>query len=155
MKAIDGDSHFIEPLDLYERDRALRVKADQSGKFTMVVDRKPMRLGSVEQLLGTVLGYGEKGMGHTRRDFDAYKFKSAKWQDIDARVKFLDAEGFDAQVIYPSMGILWQGDVNDRRWPMRSVALTLPQEDEDGNPDGRHETRGQRATARVHRYHLS
>ena len=120
MKAIDGDSHFIEPLDLFERyidplfrERALRVEADQTGSFTMVVDRKPMRVGNVEQLLGAVVGYGEKEMGHTLRDFDAYKFKSAQWQDMDARVRFLDAEGFDAQVIYPSMGILWQGDVKD------------------------------------------
>ena len=120
MKAIDGDSHFIEPLDLFERyidplfrDRALRVEADQAGTLRMVVDRKPMRLGNVEQLLGAVVGYGEKEKGHTLRDFDAYKFKSAQWQDMDARVRFLHTEGFDAQVIYPSMGILWQGDVND------------------------------------------
>ena len=82
MKAIDGDSHFIEPLDLFERyidplfrDRALRVEADQTGTLTMVVDRKPMRVGNAEQLLGAVVGYGEKEFGHTLRDFDAYKFK--------------------------------------------------------------------------------
>jgi len=120
MKAIDGNSHFIGPLDLFERyidplfrDRALRVETDQTGVFTMIVDRKPMRLGNVEQLLGAVVGHGEKKMGHTLRDFDAYKFRSAQWQDMDVRVKFLDAEGFDAQVVYPSMGILWQGDVGN------------------------------------------
>jgi len=64
----------------------------------MIVDRKPMRLGNVEQLLGAVVGYGEKEMRHTLRDFDAYKFRSAQWLDMDARVNFLDAEGFDAQV---------------------------------------------------------
>lgn len=119
MKSIDGDSHFIEPLDLFERyieprfrDRAMRVE-ERDGALTMTVDHRPIRLGDVAQLLGAVVGYGEKEQGHTLRDFDAYKFNSAQWQDMDARVKFLDAEGFEAQVIYPTMGILWQGDLED------------------------------------------
>jgi len=73
-----------------------------------------MCLGNVEQLLGAVVGSGEKEMGHTLSDLDAYEFKSAEWQDVDACVKFLDAaQGLDAQIIYPTMGILWQGEVND------------------------------------------
>jgi uncharacterized protein len=128
MRAIDGDSHFIEPLDLFERyidpkfrDRALRVSRDSStGAHEMLVDGQPLRLGDVDQLLGAVVGYGEKEKGKTLRDFDAYQFESARWQDMDARIKFLDAEGFEAQVIYPTMGILWQGTVND---PMLADAL--------------------------------
>ncbi len=39
---------------------------------------------------------------------------------MDRRIKFLDDEGFAAQVIYPTMGILWQGDVQD---PLLADAL--------------------------------
>jgi hypothetical protein len=68
MQAIDGDSHFIEPLNLFERyidrrfrDRAMRVERDAaSGEFSIMVDRKPMRLGNAAQLLGAVVSYGEK-----------------------------------------------------------------------------------------------
>ncbi len=128
MKAIDGDSHFIEPLDLFERyidprfrDRAMRVERDSStGEFTILVDHKPMRLGNAAQLLGAVVSYGEKEKGHALNDFDAYQFSNARWQDMDRRVAFLDDEGFAAQVIYPTMGILWQGDVQD---PLLADAL--------------------------------
>ena len=41
MRVIDGDSHFIEPLDLFERyiapafrDRTVRVGVDSSGRVT-------------------------------------------------------------------------------------------------------------------------
>jgi predicted TIM-barrel fold metal-dependent hydrolase len=121
MKAIDGDSHFIEPLNLFDRyidprfrERAMRVARDSAtGELTMLVDGKPMRLGNVAQLLGAVVSYGEKEQGRSLHDFDAYQFSSAQWQDMGRRVKFLDDEGFAAQVIYPTMGILWQGDVHD------------------------------------------
>lgn len=86
MKSIDGESHFIEPLDLFERyidpqfrDRAMRIE-DRNGTLTMTVDHRPIRSGNVEQLLGAVVGYGEKEQGHTLQDFDAYKFNSAQWR---------------------------------------------------------------------------
>ncbi|HVA82198.1 MAG TPA: amidohydrolase family protein [Candidatus Binataceae bacterium] len=121
MLAIDGDSHFIEPLDLFERyidppfrERALRVQRDPAtGSRVIAVDGKPMRMGNVDQLLGAVVGYGEKEKGRQLDDFDAYLIGSEQWQDMDRRVRFLDEEGFEAQVIFPTMGILWQGDVHD------------------------------------------
>jgi Amidohydrolase len=38
---------------------------------------------------------------------------SVEWQDMDRRVKFLDREGFAAQVIYPTVGLLWEAAVKD------------------------------------------
>src|SRR6201987_1826640 len=32
---------------------------------------------------------------------------------MEARVRFLDEEGFDKQVLYPSLGIVWEGEVDD------------------------------------------
>ena len=50
MLAIDADSHFMEPLDLFERyidpkfrDRAYKVEKDPTtGKRRLVVDNKPL-----------------------------------------------------------------------------------------------------------------
>ena len=52
MLAIDADSHFVEPLDLFERridarfrDHAYKVKNDPAtGRRQLVVDNKPFRL---------------------------------------------------------------------------------------------------------------
>ena len=45
---------------------------------------------------------------------------AAQWQDMDARVRFLDAEEIEFQVIYPSLGIIWEGELED---PMLADAL--------------------------------
>jgi uncharacterized protein len=118
---IDGDSHFIEPIDLYERhidpdlrDRAIKLARDPAtGRRTMVADNKPMKLRDVEEVLGLLAGYGQKESGRTMSNFDRYIAFSTDWQDMDARIRFLDAEGIDKQVIYPSIGIIWEGEVDD------------------------------------------
>jgi hypothetical protein len=59
MRAIDGDSHFIEPLDLFERytdaayrDRTVCVDIDSDGRVTgLNVDRRPMRMADLDELM--------------------------------------------------------------------------------------------------------
>jgi predicted TIM-barrel fold metal-dependent hydrolase len=121
MAIIDGDSHFMEPLDLFERyidpsfrDKAMRVEKDPSTAApTLVVDGRPLRMLNVEELLAAVVGYGQKEEGRDLRDFDRALTYVAEWQDMDRRVRFLDEEGIDKQVIYPTMGLLWEGGVDD------------------------------------------
>ena len=75
MLAIDADSHFVEPLDLFERridarfrDRAYKVQKDPAtGKRQLVVDNKPLRLLDAEELLSAISGYGQKESGHDLR----------------------------------------------------------------------------------------
>lgn len=118
---VDGDSHFIEPLDLFERnvdprfrERAVKLANDPvSGKRAMLVDNRPMKLRDVEEVLGILSGYGQKEEGGTISTFDRYVAYSADWQDMDARTRFLDAEGIATQVVYPSLGIIWEGEVED------------------------------------------
>src|SRR5580693_5825927 len=65
---VDGDSHFMEPLDLFERhidprlrERAVRIAEDSvTHKRAMVVDGRPMRLRDVDEVLGILSGYGQK-----------------------------------------------------------------------------------------------
>jgi uncharacterized protein len=125
---IDGDSHFIEPIDLYERhvdpsmrDRAIKLARDPaSGKRAMLVDQRPMKLRDVEEVLGLLAGYGQKEAGLTMSNFDRYAAFSAEWQDMSGRIRFLDTEGIAKQIIYPSIGIIWEGEVED---PMLADAL--------------------------------
>ena len=105
MLAIDADSHFVEPLDLFAqrieprfRDRAYKVEHDPStGKRRLLVDNRPLRLLDAEELLSAVTGYGQKESGHDLSNFDRDLPQSVEWQNMDRRVKFLDQEGFAAQ----------------------------------------------------------
>ena len=125
---VDGDSHFMEPLDLYERyidlpfkDRAVRMSHDPAtARRALLVDNKPMKLRDVEEVLGLLTAYGQKEAGRTLSNFDRYIAYNDEWQDMDARVRFMDAEGIGVQVIYPSIGILWEGEVED---PLLAEAL--------------------------------
>lgn len=121
MPVIDGDSHFVEPLDLFEtyidpafRSREMRVEQDAgSGRLRILTDGRPLQLVDVETLLAAVVGYGQKEAGRDLNTFDRYLVTSDQWQDMDARVRFLDAEGIDHQVLYPTLGLLWEGGVED------------------------------------------
>src|SRR5262252_6300200 len=78
MLAIDADSHFVEPLDLFARrieprfrDRAYKVEQDPStGKRRLLVDNRPLRLLDAEELLSAVTDYGQKESGHDLSNFD-------------------------------------------------------------------------------------
>ena len=79
MQAIDGDSHFMEPLDLFEtfmeakfRDRAMRVEKDGDGAQKLVVDGKVMQILDVDELLSAVVAYGQKESGRDIDHFDQY-----------------------------------------------------------------------------------
>ncbi len=129
MKIVDGDSHFIEPLDLFVRyieqsyrDRALRAEQDPtSGKLQMRVDGKHLRLGSeIDEMLSIVVGYGQKEDGRALNEFDRSLYTGGDWQNMEKRVQFLDDEGIDHQVLFPTLGLLWEGEVRD---PQLAAAL--------------------------------
>ena len=98
MPVIDGDSHFMEPLDLFERyidpqflDKAMRVAKDPTtSKSTLVVEGRQLHILNVEELLAAVVGYGQKEGGHDLRDFDRALTYSNDWQDMGKLVQFLD-----------------------------------------------------------------
>jgi len=121
MRAFDGDSHFMEPLEMFEqyieprfRDRTVKLAADPAtGKRAMLCDNRPLKLRDVEEVLGLLSGYGQKEDGAQIGGFDRYRAFSEQWQDMDARVRFLDGEEIDAQVIFPSIGIIWEGELDD------------------------------------------
>ena len=121
MQFIDGDAHFIEPLDLFERfidpqfrERAMCIRDDPAdGSKQILVDGQPMQLIDVEEVLSALVGYGQKEAGKDLSTFDRYLAYSNDWQDMGKRVTFLDDEGFAHQVIYPTLGLFWEGSVAD------------------------------------------
>src|SRR5262247_423664 len=122
MKIVDGDSHLIEPLDLFvrymepsHRERAMCVVNDPAtGKQRMLVDGKPMHLGSdTEEMLSIIVGHGQKEDGHALHEFDRSLIASRDWQDMGKRVQFLDTEGIDQQILFPTLGLLWEAEVCD------------------------------------------
>ena len=117
MKIVDGDSHLIEPLNLYEkycdsgfRDRAMRAAKDpKTGGRVLVVDGRPMHLGSdTDEMLSIVVGYGQKEAGSALNEFDRSLYLEGDWQNMTKRVQFLDTQNIDYQVLYPTLGLLWE-----------------------------------------------
>ena len=89
-------------------------KDPSSGQRQMVVDGKPIRLGSeIDEMLSAVVGYGQKEDGHALNEFDQSLYTDGDWQNMDKRMQFLDVEGIDFQVLYPTLGLLWEGEVHD------------------------------------------
>src|SRR5260370_34022450 len=123
MRVIDGDSHFIEPLDLFERytdrayrDRTVRVGVDSSGRVTgLIVDNRPMRMADLDELMSACAGYGEKEEGRSISDFDLYRIASQKWQDMNRRSGQLHEESFAAPELYPTLGLVCGSSVHDPR----------------------------------------
>ena len=124
-RIIDADSHFMEPLDLWEqyidpkyRSRCLRFEQDlQNDRYTIVIeDFKIDHSGdlSIEELLGVAVGYGQKEAGQELKSFDPAGAFSHSLEDMDTRLRFLDSEGIESQFIYPTLGLFWEDLVEDR-----------------------------------------
>jgi predicted TIM-barrel fold metal-dependent hydrolase len=124
-RVIDADSHFMEPLDLWERyiepqyrSRCLRFERDrQSGRHVMLINEGKRIVGvgdySMEDMLGVGVGYGQKEEGKGLGTFDFTTAFNNTLEDMDKRVQFLDQEGIAHQFIYPTLGLLWEGQVSD------------------------------------------
>ena len=122
---IDGDSHFMEPFDLWldymepaYRDRCIRFPRDpERGEIDIEVEgaRVPRSESlSTLQLFGVATGYGQKEHeGRGLGQIDTHFVFDRGLEDMDERIRFLDAEGFDKQYIFPTLGLIWEGLVED------------------------------------------
>ena len=122
---IDGDSHFMEPLDLWLRysdpafrDRCIRFPMnDAKTELDIVVEGRtvpPSASLSTLQLLGVGTGYGQKEReGRRLGEIDTHYVLDGGLENMEHRLRFLDAEGFDRQYIFPTLGLVWEGLVED------------------------------------------
>ena len=116
---VDGDGHVMEPEDLWPRflepqwrDRAIRIARDAEGIENLLIDGKSHKL--VRGKLGTLGGIGMQD------DLEALFTPGARsyqdglvpgGYDPAARIKVLDDEGIDIVLLYPTIGIHWEGHV--------------------------------------------
>jgi predicted TIM-barrel fold metal-dependent hydrolase len=123
-RIIDADSHFMEPLDLWERyiepkyrARCFRFERDpHSGRYAMLLDgTRTTDFGkyTIEELLGVAVGYGQKEEGLGLGSFDPAAIFTHSLEDMDKRIAFLDQEGIESQFIYPTLGLFWEDGVED------------------------------------------
>ncbi len=120
--AVDADGHILEPPDLWERylepkyrDRALRFDLDE---------RRPRGAGDRRRALADEpprVPLDARGDGRPRPEGDdvrprahlpAARPRSDRWTPNE-RLELLDAEGIDAVVLYTTVGLLWEAELQD------------------------------------------
>jgi hypothetical protein len=116
--AIDADGHVLESATLWEeylepryRERALRVRVDDDGLEYLEIDGRPSertRQGSLG-LMGA-MGEHEARPGPERRYADSMPFGAG---DAAERLELLERENLDKTVLYPTIGLLWECELED------------------------------------------
>jgi len=119
--AVDADGHILEPPDLWERylepkhrDRALRFTLDDKGLEQLEIGGKPSvmsRRGS-PSILGAM---GAPDLRAIQLDPARTYLGEAPYGSMDPaeRLVLLDAEGIDAVVLYTTVGLLWEAELDD------------------------------------------
>jgi predicted TIM-barrel fold metal-dependent hydrolase len=120
VPVVDSDGHIIEPPDLWQRyleakyiDRAIRIEVDENDLEVLVIDDKPL------EFLRGMLG----GMGGIEQNADEV-FTPGMVTYLEGcalgstnptdRLTVMDREGIDKALFYPTLGICWEGWVDDQ-----------------------------------------
>jgi uncharacterized protein len=119
MTTVDADGHVLEPRDVWLRymepnlrDRAIRIERDAHGAEVLLVDGRPH-----EALRGRLGALGGIGMDST----DLMTVGQRSYEDgcpaggyePHARLAVMDSEKIDMVLLYPTIGIAWEGLVRD------------------------------------------
>lgn len=116
--AIDADGHVLEPPDLWEthleakyRDRALRIRLDDKGFEYLEIDGRPSAR-SRDGSLGLLGAMGDDDMRPRaeRRYADNIPYGAG---DPGQRIELLDRENLDKTLLYPTIGLLWECELED------------------------------------------
>jgi len=119
--AVDADGHILEPPTLWEdyidpafRDRALRIVKDENGLEELEIDgrRSTMSRRGMPSTLGAM---GDPDLRGMQQDPERTYLREAPYGTIDPgeRLDVLDAENIDAAVLYTTVGLLWEAEVED------------------------------------------
>jgi len=119
---VDADGHVLEPVDTWERyidpafrDRALRVGIDDDGFENLFIDGRPtMMLKGRLGALGGIEAEGDEKLAFQTPGNRTYAEGAPEGgYDPAARLAVLDSEGIDQVLLYPTIGIAWEGSVRD------------------------------------------
>jgi predicted TIM-barrel fold metal-dependent hydrolase len=115
---IDADGHVLEPGDLWEnyleekyRARALRIRVDDEGYEYLEIDQRPSQR-TVRGSLGILGAMGDEDLRPRpdRRYADNMPFGSS---NADERLQLLKQENLEASLLYPTIGLLWEVELED------------------------------------------
>jgi predicted TIM-barrel fold metal-dependent hydrolase len=116
--AVDADGHVLEPATLWEeyletryQDRPIRVVTDDEGLDELEINgqrSQRTRAGS----LGLMGAMGEKGIKPSadRRYMDHVPYGAGNPTE---RVELLGRENLDRALLYPTIGLLWECEVDE------------------------------------------
>ena len=119
--AVDADGHILEPADLWEtylepqhRDRALRIVKDEDGLDELSIGGRRSKMAR-RGFPSTLAAMGRPDLRAMARDPAVTYDNHAAYGSRDAkeRLELLDAEGIDAAVIYTTVGLLWEAELED------------------------------------------
>jgi uncharacterized protein len=117
---VDADGHILEPPDLWEnyledkyKSRAIKIVKNDKGLECLQYDG---RLSQQAQpgFLSALGGMG-RGQDELRPNAERTYVNCAPFGSMDARerVELLDRENLAKAVLYPTLGILWESEVDD------------------------------------------
>lgn len=118
---VDADSHVLEPGDIWQRyldpgfeQPPIRVTRGGDGRDFLEIEGRPARLTTTE-MLGGLGGMGKSieelaeacMTGHYRTSVPAAA------SDPVSRLELLDHEGISHALLFPSLGLQWEAEVED------------------------------------------
>jgi predicted TIM-barrel fold metal-dependent hydrolase len=119
--AVDADGHVLEPAGLWDefieakyRDRAMRIARDKDGLEYLEINGAPSKM-TRKGYPATLGRMGERELEAFTPSPEKTYMANAPYGAMDAteRLALLDAEGLDAAVLYPTLGILWEAELED------------------------------------------
>src|SRR4051794_3703241 len=119
--AVDADGHILEPPDLWEtylepkfRGRALRIVRDDRDLELLEIGGRPSAM-SRRGFVSTLGAMGAPDIAAMRNDPARTYVDEAPFGSMDPaeRCEVLDAEGIDAVVLYTTVGLLWEAELDD------------------------------------------
>jgi predicted TIM-barrel fold metal-dependent hydrolase len=120
LLTVDADGHVLEPrttwldyIDPSFRDRAIRIDQDDQGDEVLLVDGRPLEglrnrlasLGGIE--LDPAVAIDPNSRLHYEDGCPPGGYDPA------ARLEVMDGERIDVALLYPTIGICWEGMVTD------------------------------------------
>ena len=119
--AVDADGHVLEPPDLWEtylepryRDRALLIVRDENGLEELEIGGRRSKM-SRKGFPATLGAMGAPDLADMQRNPERTYLAEAPFGSMDPaeRIKLLDAENLDAVVLYTTVGLLWEAELED------------------------------------------
>lgn len=124
-KVVDVDGHVLEPANLWEknlpsnfRSQALRILRDESGAEYLEIAGRKSRIvqGGSLGTFGTrdedVRALWQSSRSEMGPSYEDHAPPTAR--DMKARLEWMDKEGIDVSLMYPSLGLCWQNECQDR-----------------------------------------